>query len=130
MKDYRRKILLITVSFLAACSSEPITPLEVPHAASSSSANSYVDNVGNQIIVHYTNKQLTTVDKDSLKYALEGQFHFDVLNVEYCDCESRDLELWTIGSEDPKFIGVEGILGELSTRGEDDMDGDQQFTFP
>lgn len=81
------------------------------------------------MVIRWQDPNLSAADKQIVRDRISTDYYFDILNVEECDCQNKELELWTLDTLDVNFIGVEGTLALMDQSGEGDVEGDVQFSF-
>ena len=83
-----------------------------------------------QIVVRYKDPNITEPQKQAIRALQQEQYHFIITQVQTCNCDLKDLELWTIDTSNPAFLGIEDVLQNLrNNEDEGDMAGDHQFFF-
>jgi len=85
--------------------------------------------VQDQVIIQFTDKNITHAGKESLRSQYKQQFYFEIIDIETCDCDNDNLELWTILPL-PGFLGVENLVSNLKKKaGTGDMNGDGRHSI-
>lgn len=107
-----------------------IEPISNSAQNSNSSSVPIPDIVQNQMVIQFKNNLLTEEDKVLIRNKYQNKYKFFIQGIETCDCNKDGLELWTIDTTTPGFLGVEDLVKNLSeSTGDDDMEGDYQFSF-
>lgn len=80
--------------------------------------------IKDQVIIQFTDPNMTSETKYQLREKYKLEYRFDIIDIETCDCDNDNLELWTIQAL-PGFLGVENLVTNLPGQtSDDDVDGD------
>ena len=81
-----------------------------------------------QVVIQYINKE---INKEEVKSFLENKYYFKVKEggVRKCNCDDKSIELWTIDISNPKFGGVETLIGSHDVDEDEKADVNADFQF-
>lgn len=138
----KASLAILLVFTLSACMQEDLMEEQanIINVGGGNSNNAMLSNTPNstnnttvsksQIVVKYKNPNITEPQKQAIRGLQQELGHFIITQVETCNCDLKDLELWTITPSSSAFIGIEDILKSMKNNEEEgDMAGDHQFFF-
>ncbi|MEL7147532.1 MAG: S8 family serine peptidase, partial [Bacteroidota bacterium] len=138
---FKTAYLAVLLTFtLSSCMQEDLLDggpetIKVSPAQSNNTTNTTTNNNNTiisttQIVVRYKDPNITEPQKQAIRAAKQELYQFIITNVETCNCDLKDLELWTIDTSHPNFIGIEDVLKNMENdEDEGDMVGNHQFFF-
>ncbi len=86
--------------------------------------------IKDQVVIQFKADNLNEEEKNQIRDRCKNKYNFDIKKIETCDCDNDGIELWTIDTTFPDFIGVEDLVRNLKdSSSTDDMDGDLQFSI-
>jgi len=127
----------LSLFFTTACMEETLNDGEfadldvLPNAASAINGNSSGSQVSpNQIVVRFKDATLTETEKSVIRNEYKERYHFDIIEIETCNCNITDIELWTLNTALSGFTTIEELLkGLKNNEGEGDMKGERLITI-
>lgn len=132
----RTKLIIICLMtiFFTSCLQEELENEPTIEEASFSSGNSnttpnkYIE--PDQVVVRYKNPTISDADKDVIRASYQELYKFQIVDIETCNCNIKDIELWTINMSTAGFTDIEDLIrGLQNNEGEGDMNGNPQFTI-
>ncbi len=133
-----KKNIFLFIGFiflLSNCSTDDhvtISKVETTTESNQKTANNTVPTpqiVPNQIIIQYKNETFTDEIKEIKRIKYQNRFNFTIEKIDYCSCDEKNIELWTINAENPRGVIEELTKNLAENDDEDDMEGDYQFSF-